>query len=186
MEGRCVFISGGARSGKSLFAQDLAAKLSEKVLFVATAEILDDDMRLRIDKHRRERPESWRTLECPYDISVHMEKIIGDAEVVIIDCVTLLVSNLMHGDQRDSLEDDELDIAELEPRVLQEVESLLRLMSKSGAAYIIVSNEVGLGIVPENRAGRVYRDILGRANQILAGYADEVYFMIAGIPVKVK
>ncbi|MBT4513411.1 MAG: bifunctional adenosylcobinamide kinase/adenosylcobinamide-phosphate guanylyltransferase [Chloroflexi bacterium] len=186
MENRCILVLGGARSGKSSYAQELAENISNNVLFVATAEAFDEDMRNRIENHRKERPDSWKTLETPMDVASGIEENIGDSEVIILDCMTLLVSNLMLGKGRGFTETDEFDADSVSGRVMTEMDGLVRFMANSGATFIIVSNEVGLGLVPDNREGRTYRDILGRANQLVARHAHEVHFMVAGIPMKVK
>jgi adenosylcobinamide kinase/adenosylcobinamide-phosphate guanylyltransferase len=173
-----TFILGGARSGKSRFAQELAAKLGLRVLFVATGEALDEEMNARIEAHKRSRSPAWKTLEAPTDVAKALRNKIGNAEVVIVDCVTLLVSNLMGT--------EDIDAKTLEKKVTAELEELVAFVKTKKAQFIIVSNEVGLGVVPAYHAGRVYRDVLGTANQILAGNADEVYFMVAGIPIKLK
>lgn len=177
MANNCIFIIGGARSGKSAFAQELAGKLSNKVLFVATGEALDEEMQARIEEHKKGRPESWRTLEASTNIGKQIEKHIGDADVVIIDCLTLLVSNLLG---------DEPDYAKNEGQLTTEITALIACMDKLNASFIIVSNEVGMGLVPETKLGRMYRDLLGKANQLIAQRADEVYLMVAGLPIKVK
>jgi len=173
-----TFILGGARSGKSRLAQELAAKLSKKVLFVATGEPLDEEMSARIEAHKRSRSPAWKTLETPTDVAKVVRSKIGDAEVVILDCLTLLVSNLMGT--------EDMDAETLEKKVTAELEDLVAFIRTTEAHFIIVSNEVGLGLVPPYPAGRVYRDALGMANQMLAKNADEVYFMVAGIPIELK
>ncbi len=185
MSKKCVFISGGARSGKSQFAQELAGSISDKVLFVATAEALDVDMKVRIANHQNQRPKSWQTLEASTNIADKIREHIGDAEVVLIDCLTLLVSNILLGEER-GFSEKEIDAGEAENRVLMEIRAVISFMQESPATFIIVSNEVGLGIVPENRFARIYRDLLGRANQLVACHADEFFFMMSGIPMKVK
>ena len=177
MAKKSIFILGGARSGKSHFAQQLAGKLGDKVLFVATGEALDEEMQARIAEHKKARPKSWRTLEISTGIGKEIEKQIGDAEVVIIDCLTLLVSNLLH---------DEPAYPEAEKRVTTEIDELLACMDKLDASFIIVSNEVGMGLVPETRLGRIYRDLLGKANRLIAQHTKEIYFMVAGMPIEVK
>lgn len=177
MAKQCIFLLGGARSGKSHYAQELAGKLGNKVLFVATAEPLDDEMQTRIDKHKRSRPKSWRTIEAPVDIGRHIERQINNAEVIIIDCLTLLSSNILA---------DSSGYLEAEEYVLNEITQLIACMDRLDASFIIISNEVGMGLVPENKLGRIYRDILGKINQLVARYATEVYFMAAGIPIKIK
>jgi adenosylcobinamide kinase / adenosylcobinamide-phosphate guanylyltransferase len=173
----CILITGGARAGKSHYAQKLAAASGGRVLFVATAEAKDEDMRLRIEKHRKSRPVNWDTLESPSEVGKAIDGKAGEYSVVVIDCITMLVSNVMFaaGDE-----------ASAESAVLKEIDSLIKVMQSKSSAYILVTNEVGLGIVPDNELSRTYRDLLGRANQLLAQHADEVYLLVAGIPVKIK
>ena len=177
MAKQCILLLGGARSGKSHYAQQLASELGGKVLFVATGEALDEEMKDRIAHHQQDRPKNWRTLEIPIDIGKGIEKQIGDAEVVLIDCLTLLISNLLG---------DEPDYPEAEKRVTFEINELIAAMDRLDASFVIVSNEVGMGLVPDNKLGRIYRDLLGKANQLLASHATEVYLMVACLPVQVK
>lgn len=177
MAKKCILLLGGARSGKSHYAQKLAGELSKKVLFVATGEPLDEEMQVRIIQHKKERPVNWQTLETTINIGKQIEKQIDDAEVVIIDCLTLLISNLLG---------DEPDYLKIEKQILAEINQTIACMDKLYVSFIIVSNEVGTGLVPETKLGRTYRDLLGKANQLIAQRADEVYFMVAGIPMKVK
>lgn len=177
MAKRSILILGGARSGKSRFAQELAARISDRVLFVATGEPLDEEMQARIDEHKRARPDSWHTLEARAGIGRQIGKQAGNTDVIIVDCLTLLVSNLLN---------DVPDYIEAENRVTTEIYELIASMSELDATFIIVSNEVGMGLVPESKLGRVYRDMLGKANQLIAQFATEVYLMVAGIPTVVK
>jgi len=177
-------VLGGARSGKSTFALEFARRNATRVLFVATATAGDEDMRLRIAKHRRERPPSWRTLEAGDQLGKRIAVESGDAELVIIDCITLLVNNIF-GRYPDELFET-LDDAVLEKDVQSEIAELEICLKSCPASFIIISNEVGLGIVPETRMGRLYRDVLGRANQRLAAASDEVYLLVAGIPMALK
>jgi len=203
MAKKFVLILGGARSGKSTFAQGLAQSLGEKVLFVATGAPLDDEMALRIEAHKRKRPEAWRTLEIGVKVGQSLERETGDAEIVLLDCLTLLVSNVilkpslplsLRAEQSNLLAPraspvknlEKIDFADAEAQVIAEMEQLINFIDKYKGTFIAVSNEVGSGLVPENKLGRVYRDLLGKANQFLAQHADEVYFMAAGIPVKIK
>jgi adenosylcobinamide kinase/adenosylcobinamide-phosphate guanylyltransferase len=172
-----TLLLGGARSGKSYYAQQLASELGGKVLFVATGEALDEEMEARIEEHKKARPKNWRTLEIPTGIGKGIEKQIGNAEVVIIDCLTLLISNLLRG---------EPDYPEAEKKVMAEINELIAAMDKLDASFVIVSNEVGMGLVPETKLGRIYRDLLGKANQLLAQHATEVYLMVACLPVQIK
>lgn len=179
--GRLLLILGGARSGKSAYAQRLAQELGgDQVLFVATAEALDEDMAQRIARHQQERPSTWQTLEIPRQVGQALALHLHDTAVVLIDCLTLLVSNVLlhYGDS--------LNAAAIETAVREEIAALLQATQASAATTIVVSNEVGLGLVPDNTLGRLYRDLLGRANQALAAQAAAVYFMVAGLPVDVK
>lgn len=179
-----ILITGGARSGKSRFATELATRLGDRVLFVATATAGDDEMRQRIEQHQRERPPAWRTLEAPVAVGERTAAAIDDAEVVIVDCLTLLVNNLL-GQSTDPAS-GEIDDAAAEAAVYREMEALGSCIRGSRASFIIVSNEVGLGIVPANAISRVYRDLLGKANQAVAEIVDEVYLLVAGQPLRIK
>ncbi len=154
------------------------------MLFVATGAALDEEMRQRIEEHQRRRPPAWRTMEIPLDVGSKLAGAISDAEVVLLDCLTLLVSNIMGECAEEDLE--KADCSLVEERLISELQSLMECIDDTSGTFIIVSNEVGMGLVPMNRAGRLYRDLLGRANQMLAQKADEVYFMFGGIPLEVK
>jgi adenosylcobinamide kinase/adenosylcobinamide-phosphate guanylyltransferase len=174
---KSILITGGARSGKSRFAQKLAVEAGGRVLFIATAEAKDEDMRLRIEAHRESRPAGWQTLEAPLGVSDIIARHTGEAEIVVIDCITMLVANMLLQSRGDK---------SAEELVLTEIKAIVDQMDKLEATFILVTNEVGLGLVPDNELGRRYRDCLGRVNQILAQHADEVYLMVAGIPSRLK
>jgi len=150
------------------------------VLFVATAEARDEEMEARIEAHRRGRPPGWRTVEAPTQTSKAIAAALDDARVVLVDCLTLLVSNVMLSFG------DEPDASEAEAAVVTEVKEIIRACTETTATFVIVSNEVGLGLVPGNPLGRLYRDLLGRANQLLAARASRVYWMVAGLPIELK
>lgn len=171
-----ILILGGARSGKSALAERLARQ-RERVLFVATAEALDADMKRRIAVHRSQRPSHWKTLEEPIHLSSAMASEMQDYDVCLLDCLTLWVSNLL-------LSMEEEPDAEL--KILAALNGVIEVYEESSSTWIVVSNEVGLGIVPPYSLGRTYRDILGRANQILAARADRVYLTIAGHALDIK
>ena len=177
---KIILILGGARSGKSSYAQSLAEGTGQSVAFIATAQALDDEMSARIRKHRAERPLDWETFEVPLDIASHTQRIKSD--VVILDCITLLISNLLMQFAKDDLVDE----GPFRPAVQKEINALIAAIRDRKHDWIIISNEVGLGLVPPYQMGRVYRDWLGWANQRLAGEADEVILMVAGIPMVVK
>jgi adenosylcobinamide kinase/adenosylcobinamide-phosphate guanylyltransferase len=181
--GRLILVLGGARSGKSAYAQRLAGELGgDAVLFVATAAAGDEEMAQRIARHQQSRPPLWRTLECPRHIgdALHVERC--EATVVLVDCLTLLVSNVILAP--DSTSTSTAEAAAI--AVQAEVDALLQVCRCSPATFIVVSNEVGLGLVPATSLGRLYRDLLGQANQTLAAQAQAVYLMVAGLAVDVK
>ena len=174
---KIVLILGGARSGKSSYAQQLAADRGGRVLFCATAQPLDEEMRERIRAHRQSRPAGWDTLEATHGLATALEGVAGKYDTVIIDCITLLIANCMG-------ETD--DPAAAEKAVEAEIDGLADVMQSSACNFILVSNEVGSGIVPDNKLARSYRDALGKANQGLARAADGVILMTAGLPLKLK
>ncbi|MBI5554860.1 MAG: bifunctional adenosylcobinamide kinase/adenosylcobinamide-phosphate guanylyltransferase [Elusimicrobia bacterium] len=171
--GKITFILGGARSGKSNFAVELAKKISTKVAFIATCEPQDSEMKQRVFLHQKSRPVNWRTFEAGEEVSSLLRKINGKFEVLIIDCLTLLVSNFRLNNFKENA-------------IKNKVNKMLKILTKIKANSIIVSNEVGLGLVPENKLARDFRDIAGRMNQIVAGKSNEVFFLAAGIPLKIK
>jgi len=175
-----ILITGGARSGKSTLAQEIGKKASGGVLFVATAEAGDPEMKRRIRAHKESRPAGWKTLEVQTHIGNKITKELGQAQTVIIDDITLLVMNVFTA----CGENSGADI--LEKAVTAEIEELAACMEKTKADFVLVTNEVGLGIIPADIVSRQYRDLLGKANRMLAAHVDEVYFMVAGIPMVVK
>ena len=177
-----TFIIGGARSGKSSYAERLAAHESGRVLYVATAQALDDEMRARIASHQSRRPAGWETRELPADIGRQLLDGSVQAGVVIIDCLTLLVSNLVLKASPDVDHPDESAATAL---VQSETGELLKAIQSIPVRWLVVSNEVGEGLVPAYPAGRLYRDLLGWVNQRFAQEADEVIWMMAGIPVPI-
>ena len=175
MNKELILILGGARSGKSSFAQQLAAKANGNVIFLATSQAGDDEMAERISRHKASRPASWRTIEEPLDLVGLLQIEATSADVVLIDCLTLWVSNILIRDG-DSAEEE----------VLKQIGGILDNYRQGNTSYIMVSGEVGMGLVPANPMGRAFRDILGRLNQELARKADKVFMLIAGIPVDIK
>jgi adenosylcobinamide kinase/adenosylcobinamide-phosphate guanylyltransferase len=181
--GRLIFILGGARSGKSSFAQKLARQAggdAGRVLFIATGSAGDEEMRDRIERHQLDRPSHWTTLETPTEIGKAIAENGQRYEVIIVDCLTFLISNHLIDAENKSAHD------ELSTIVEQEMEALIQTVNSVEAQVIVVSNEVGLGVVPVNTMGRVFRDLAGTSHQQVASAAEEVYLMIAGLPQQIK
>ncbi len=168
-----TLILGGARSGKSGFAQALASK-GRHVTFIGTARPSDAEMRRKIARHRSERPGSWKTIEAPAGLAKAIASRSSKPEVILIDCLTVYVDNLMNAGRGNSA------------KIQKDLDELCREIERSRCSIIVVSNEVGCGIVPAFRSGRRYRDILGRLNQRVAAIADRVILMVAGVPLTVK
>ncbi len=190
--GRLILVLGGARSGKSSYAEGRARELGgDEVLYVATSEAKDDEMVARVARHRAARPPAWGTVEAPRSVAQAIRQARSGEQVVLVDCITFLVSNHLitaagpEGDPFDAPSADPFD-ERIEAGVIAEVEALAAYAREQDVTMLVVSNEVGLGLVPAYELGRAYRDILGRANQVLARYADEVLLLVAGIPMKVK
>lgn len=158
----------------------MAAERGRSVLFVATAEATDEEMAERIAAHRASRSVHWRTLEVKQRVGPAIRDAVGEADVVLVDCITLLAGTVITGLP------EPITTAAAERALDGEVDDLLAAYAAGQAMWIVVSNEVGLGLVPPNPLGRAYRDALGRANQRLAAVADEVVWMVAGLPSKVK
>lgn len=177
---RLIFLLGGARSGKSYTAEQWARENGNCVLYVATAQAFDDDMRDRVAQHQADRPDHWHTLEAPRKTYKAIADFQGEYDTVLLDCITFLVSNILL-----DLPEDTTQLSANE-MTLTQVDKLLDVYNKSDARWLIVSNEVGMGVVPPTRLGRFFRDMLGRANQRIAEHADEVQLLVAGIPWKLK
>ena len=169
---KITLILGGARSGKSTYALKLAGKY-KKVAFIATCVGLDKEMRERIKLHKETRPKHWETFEEPQDLVKVFKRLDSRFDCILIDCLTLLVSNLVLSGKSQT-------------KIIKKIEELLLAINKEKIRVIMVSNEVGLGLVPTNKLGREFRDIAGRVNQLIASSSDEVFFIVAGIPVKIK
>ena len=178
--GKIILVTGGARSGKSSFAEKLALKIGgSRAAYIATAQIFDDEMNFRVKLHQSRRGKNWTTFEAPFDA----EKKILDAgknfKAILFDCVTIYVSNFLCAAD---LDDENFLYAELRGLI----EKIIDAAKNSDAVTIFVTNEVGAGIVPENKLARRFRDLAGLANQMLAAEADEVFLTVAGLAVDLK
>jgi len=167
-----ILIGGGVRCGKSTFALALARRLGKQRVYVATAEARDDEMALRIERHLQERGTEFRTIEAPLNV-VEALGAAGEADVVVLDCLTLWLSNLLlRGDAQ--------------PAILRQVDRLIETARSKRGHTIVVTNEVGMGIVPETPLGRAFRDLCGRAHQAISARAEEVYFGALGSLIRLK
>ncbi|HAA89897.1 MAG: Cobinamide kinase/cobinamide phosphate guanylyltransferase CobU [Thermoanaerobacterales bacterium 50_218] len=182
VKGKFFFVIGGARSGKSTFAENLARSLGEPVTYIATARAGDAEMEERIKEHRKRRPVSWITVEEPVNVSNRIAEWGHKSKVIIVDCLTLLISNLLIEFATGGQEIDR----QKKETILEEIARLAKVAKDSPAHVIVVSNEVGLGLVPPYPQGRLFRDLAGWANQLMAAEADKVYFLVAGIPLDLQ
>lgn len=173
-----IFITGGARSGKSRLAEQMAADYGAPLCYLATAQSLDDEMGRRIGKHRQRRGDAWQTIEEPLHPAQALAANDGKFHVILLDCLTLWLSNLL-------LLYEDLG-EETEARVMDDVQRLATTLRGMTTPVIIVSNEVGMGIVPDHRLGRIFRDIAGQANQTIAAAASEAWLVASGIPLRLK
>ncbi len=176
MQARTILILGGARSGKSAFAQEWAEQRGhENVLFIATAEALDDEMRARIAEHRARRPAAWQTLEAPRDVLEALRTWHTMPRLIVVDCLTLWVTNELLANENG-----------LEQRLFYQLDLLCEWVRVQDIDLVLISNEVGQGIVPDNALARNFRDVLGRVNARAAQHAHQVFWMMAGLPLELK
>ena len=177
--GRHILVTGGSRSGKSKFAEEQAVNLGDPVVYLATAQALDPEMEERIALHRKRRPADWLTVEAPLDVDLILPRY-NDGYTVLLDCLTMYVSNLYFELEANAAAEV------LETKLRQKVEVLALAVRTSRANLIIVTNEIGWGVVPDNALARRFRDLAGWANQVLASACNEAYLIVSGIPVRIK
>lgn len=179
--GRLILVTGGARSGKSAFGEKYAAKYGKKVAYIATSQIWDKEMEFRVQLHRKRRPAEWQTYEAPYEAHKAVEEAVDDGcDMILFDCLTVYTSNLLCS--LDNIDDSKRNYGLLR----ENCQFLIDTVKKYNCTMVVVTNEVGAGIVPENHLAREFRDLAGLANQMLAEAAEEVYLTVAGIPVNIK
>ena len=184
MKGKFIFVLGGTRSGKSEFAEKIAGGMGYPVTYIATADIADEEMAARVKRHKERRPHHWKTVEEPKDVATVVSKGLP-GETFLLDCVTVWISNLFFGGNEVNLDDTLHGMVNKELFVLEQVQNLVQAVRK-GINLVAVAGEVGLGVVPAEESGRIFRDLAGKVNQLLASSADEVYFVVAGVPLKIK
>lgn len=183
--GKMIFITGGARSGKSTFAENLSKKYNKNITYIATLNFIDEEMENRIEKHKSRRDSSFTTIEAYKEFSKVFLNIPKD-NIILLDCVSNMLNNFLFEKEIDFENINNQEVEALEVRIEKEFDELLVEIDKHKNDVILVTNEVGLGLVPPYALGRIYRDILGRINQKLAQRASEVYFVVSGIPMKIK
>lgn len=180
MSGKIVLVTGGARSGKSSFAERYAKALNGKVAYIATAHVHDAEMKNRVALHRRRRPVEWVTMEAPYANEETIREAVSCADVILFDCLTLFTTNLLLAP------DAPEDFQSRTDYILSQVKAILETIRSTPTTAIFVTNEVGWGIVPDNALAREFRDIAGWVNQLVASYADETYLVVSGLAVELK
>lgn len=168
-----ILVIGGCRSGKSDHALSLAESMGSRRIFVATCVPHDDEMRQRVKRHQADRSDAWQTLEVPVDLAGAIAEYNSHSDAMLVDCLTLWLNNLL-------METEDVD------RIREHIDRLATAVQNAPNAIILVSNEVGAGIVPENRLARLYRDLAGWTNQAMAAVCDRVIWTVAGIPVTIK
>lgn len=185
--GKIILVTGGVRSGKSVYAESLAKALKGEILYIATSLALDSEMKDRIKKHIDRRPTNFKTLEAYKDFDKKLtSEILKDKSGVLLDCITNMISNLLLEKCTDLNNISTDKIKECEDYVKDEFEKLLSICTLYDIPFIFVTNEVGMGLVPEYPIGRLFRDISGMINQFVARRASSVYLCVSGIPVEIK
>jgi adenosylcobinamide kinase/adenosylcobinamide-phosphate guanylyltransferase len=183
---KVILVTGGARSGKSNFAEQLCINRNNETAYIATSIPFDDELKDRVKKHKESRPQNWNTYEIYKDIYSIIEEISKKHKTAILDCVTLLVNNLMFTYEIDIDKANQDQINNLEMYIKDQVSKLFKEIKKTDLYFVTVTNELGMAVVPDNKLSRVYTDIVGRINQCIASQSDEVYFVVSGIPMKIK
>lgn len=176
-----TLVTGGARSGKSTFAESIY-KDNLNVVYMATSRVTDEEMRERVKLHQSSRPSEWRTYEGNYNLT----EAIGEEKDYLLDCITVLTSNIMFDISKDTEYIDYEMQGEIEGQIISQLKELIDEIRQRGYNLVLVTNEVGDSIVPEHHISRVFRDIQGRVNQKIASFADEVYLVYCGIPMRIK
>lgn len=183
---KIILVTGGARSGKSTHAENLCKLQNNNTAYIATSIPFDDDLKDRVEKHRASRPREWVTYEIYEDIYKEIPLIAKRHQTVLLDCVTLMINNIMFMKEVDFETCDNKVIDEIEASIKHQVGLLIEAIRQTDLYFVIVTNEIGMSPIANNRLTRVYTDIIGRINQQLAKESDEAYLVVCGIPVKIK
>jgi adenosylcobinamide kinase/adenosylcobinamide-phosphate guanylyltransferase len=184
--GKLVLITGGARSGKSSLGEEFARQTGKKVLYIATSIPFDEEMVSRVKKHRERRPLEWETLEAYKELDIAISSKLDNIDAVLLDCITIMVSNIMLEVDMSWEEISVPEIDKVEANIMNEIIKLINVSKQSSIPFFLITNELGMGVVPPTKLGRAMRDIGGRVNQMLAREAEEVFLCVSGIPVRIK
>ena len=181
MSGKLILVTGGGRSGKSIFAEKMVHTLGKKCAYIATAQVTDEEMQVRVEQHKARRQDDfWLNYEVPLNAHAAIAEVQG-AESILFDCITIYLSNILYSENNINCSK-----AEKEQAVFQQIELLLKAARESGKNVVFVTNELGSGLVPFEPVSREFRDLAGLVNQLVAKHMDEVYLVVCGIAVNIK
>lgn len=185
--GKLIYISGGARSGKSGFAEKYMDEKYDKKIYLATGVAFDEEMKDKISKHKRRRGKNWKTIENYKNLPTLLKGHIEGYDAILLDCLTNMVSNLMILDNdRDWEKISMEELSKIKEKMVKDVNEILDFVEENNIDMVVVSNELGMGLVPDNYLGRYFREIAGKINQIAAKKSEEAYFVVSGIPMRLK
>ncbi|NLM04563.1 MAG: bifunctional adenosylcobinamide kinase/adenosylcobinamide-phosphate guanylyltransferase [Clostridiales bacterium] len=185
-ENLLTLVTGGARSGKSSFGESILENMDGEILYIATAQAFDDEMKDRIKKHQEGRPSNWTTLEGYKNLSQKIQPYKEKISAVFLDCITIMVTNLMLDEDCDWDKITPEEANKIEAKIFKEVKELIKTLKELDIPVIIVTNEIGMGIVPGDKLSRIFRDIAGRINQYIGREVGTVYLVVTGIPIRIK
>lgn len=181
-----VFVTGGAKSGKSAFAESLCLDKNNRTGYIATSIPFDDEMKEKVRLHKERRPSNWTTYEIYEDVFKIIENISKKCDTVMLDCITLMVNNLMFKYNMNPQDLSNKELEEMDEYIFNQFKKLIEEIRKTNLYFVFVSNEIGMGVVPANKLSRIYANTAGKINQYVASNSDDVYLVISGIPVKIK